>query len=255
MSTTTITRPHSSQLILDNRNLNYTAHTTNMIANPQYISNDYQTQPYHLPYYHHHNVYNANLYGTPMVREPTPMLRDPTPMPTIGRTPAEDEQVCYMSDNEPSDYVISSFTTDNQTKKQMPQNRSKAKNSNAKRKYNKKLINTRQSDDQLPTTIPTAAAFAELVADSTSMSSQSSNSSVSVGTCIGKVRKYKKRNRQNFVQESSNDDSQSQRGVANLRERQRTHSLNSAFTSLRKLIPTLPSDKLSKIQTLQLASR
>ncbi|KPP79502.1 twist family bHLH transcription factor 2-like [Scleropages formosus] len=48
---------------------------------------------------------------------------------------------------------------------------------------------------------------------------------------------------------------QSQRVLANVRERQRTQSLNEAFASLRKIIPTLPSDKLSKIQTLKLASR
>jgi len=47
---------------------------------------------------------------------------------------------------------------------------------------------------------------------------------------------------------------QSQRVMANVRERQRTQSLNQAFTSLRNIIPTLPSDKLSKIQTLKLAS-
>jgi len=44
------------------------------------------------------------------------------------------------------------------------------------------------------------------------------------------------------------------RSMANVRERQRTQSLNEAFTALRKIIPTLPSDKLSKIQTLKLAS-
>ncbi|KAB0396260.1 hypothetical protein E2I00_003230 [Balaenoptera physalus] len=32
-------------------------------------------------------------------------------------------------------------------------------------------------------------------------------------------------------------------------------SLNEAFAALRKIIPTLPSDKLSKIQTLKLAAR
>ena len=48
---------------------------------------------------------------------------------------------------------------------------------------------------------------------------------------------------------------QSQRVMANVRERQRTQSLNEAFASLRKIIPTLPSDKLSKIQTLKLAAR
>lgn len=46
-----------------------------------------------------------------------------------------------------------------------------------------------------------------------------------------------------------------QRWQANVRERQRTQSLNEAFSALRKIIPTLPSDKLSKIQTLKLASR
>ena len=54
---------------------------------------------------------------------------------------------------------------------------------------------------------------------------------------------------------SSFEDMQTQRVMANVRERQRTQSLNDAFTSLRKIIPTLPSDKLSKIQTLKLASR
>lgn len=47
----------------------------------------------------------------------------------------------------------------------------------------------------------------------------------------------------------------SQRVMANVRERQRTQSLNEAFAALRKIIPTLPSDKLSKIQTLKLAAR
>lgn len=50
------------------------------------------------------------------------------------------------------------------------------------------------------------------------------------------------------------DELQNQRMLANVRERQRTQSLNEAFASLRKIIPTMPSDKLSKIQTLKLAS-
>lgn len=53
----------------------------------------------------------------------------------------------------------------------------------------------------------------------------------------------------------SYEDIQTQRVMANVRERQRTQSLNEAFASLRKIIPTLPSDKLSKIQTLKLAAR
>lgn len=43
--------------------------------------------------------------------------------------------------------------------------------------------------------------------------------------------------------------------LANVRERQRAQSLNEAFARARKIIPTLPSDKLSKIQTLKLAAR
>lgn len=53
----------------------------------------------------------------------------------------------------------------------------------------------------------------------------------------------------------SYEDIQNQRIMANVRERQRTQSLNEAFACLRKSIPTLPSDKLSKIQTLKLAAR
>ncbi|XP_044143451.1 transcription factor 15-like [Bufo gargarizans] len=46
-----------------------------------------------------------------------------------------------------------------------------------------------------------------------------------------------------------------QRQAANARERDRTHSVNTAFTALRTLIPTEPADRrLSKIETLRLAS-
>ncbi|XP_078092298.1 transcription factor 15 [Mustelus asterias] len=45
------------------------------------------------------------------------------------------------------------------------------------------------------------------------------------------------------------------RQAANARERDRTHSVNTAFSALRTLIPTEPADrKLSKIETLRLAS-
>lgn len=53
----------------------------------------------------------------------------------------------------------------------------------------------------------------------------------------------------------SDEENKTQRTMANVRERQRTQSLNEAFAALRKIIPTLPSDKLSKIQTLKLAAR
>ncbi|KAK3589037.1 hypothetical protein CHS0354_007986 [Potamilus streckersoni] len=46
-----------------------------------------------------------------------------------------------------------------------------------------------------------------------------------------------------------------QRYQANARERDRTHSVNTAFITLRTLIPTEPADrKLSKIETLRLAT-
>lgn len=51
------------------------------------------------------------------------------------------------------------------------------------------------------------------------------------------------------------DEFSNQRVMANVRERQRTQSLNDAFKALQQIIPTLPSDKLSKIQTLKLATR
>ncbi|XP_048514229.1 basic helix-loop-helix transcription factor scleraxis isoform X2 [Athalia rosae] len=51
------------------------------------------------------------------------------------------------------------------------------------------------------------------------------------------------------------DEPGKQRCQANARERDRTHSVNTAFTALRTLIPTEPADrKLSKIETLRLAS-
>ena len=53
---------------------------------------------------------------------------------------------------------------------------------------------------------------------------------------------------------NSYEELQIQRSQANVRERQRTKNLNEAFTELRKIVPTMPSDKLSKIQTLKLAS-
>merc|ERR1712224_378053 len=52
----------------------------------------------------------------------------------------------------------------------------------------------------------------------------------------------------------SHDELAAQRNQANVRERMRTQSLNEAFANLRQSIPTMPSDKMSKIQTLKLAS-
>jgi hypothetical protein len=48
--------------------------------------------------------------------------------------------------------------------------------------------------------------------------------------------------------------SQQVKRVANIRERQRTENVNEAFEKLREIVPSLPSDKLSKIQTIRLAT-
>ncbi|KAL2749380.1 GATA zinc finger domain-containing protein 10-like isoform X1 [Vespula maculifrons] len=48
---------------------------------------------------------------------------------------------------------------------------------------------------------------------------------------------------------------QNQRVIANVRERKRTQTMNKGFAALRKVIPTLPSDKLTRIQIIKLATR
>ncbi|GFS45577.1 hypothetical protein TNIN_246301 [Trichonephila inaurata madagascariensis] len=45
------------------------------------------------------------------------------------------------------------------------------------------------------------------------------------------------------------------REEANKRERQRTKNLNDGFNMVRRIIPTVPSDKMSKIQTLKLCQQ
>ncbi|CAH0694656.1 unnamed protein product [Spodoptera exigua] len=68
-------------------------------------------------------------------------------------------------------------------------------------------------------------------------------------------RRSRKRSKASRKKTQSFEEMQIQRVMANVRERQRTQSLNEAFASLRQIIPSLPSDKLSKIQTLQLATQ
>ncbi|KAM7343289.1 twist family bHLH transcription factor [Cochliomyia hominivorax] len=68
-------------------------------------------------------------------------------------------------------------------------------------------------------------------------------------------RKPRRRTKRKSSKTEDVEDFHSQRIMANVRERQRTQSLNDAFKALQQIIPTLPSDKLSKIQTLKLATR
>ncbi|XP_051859837.1 protein twist isoform X2 [Drosophila albomicans] len=68
-------------------------------------------------------------------------------------------------------------------------------------------------------------------------------------------RKPRRRLKRKPSKSEETDEFSNQRVMANVRERQRTQSLNDAFKALQQIIPTLPSDKLSKIQTLKLATR
>ncbi|XP_044311350.1 transcription factor 15 [Varanus komodoensis] len=76
--------------------------------------------------------------------------------------------------------------------------------------------------------------------------SESDASDQSFGCCDGRRKVARKAGQVVVVK---------QRQAANARERDRTQSVNTAFTALRTLIPTEPVDrKLSKIETLRLAS-
>uniref|UniRef100_A0A1B0GBZ0 BHLH domain-containing protein n=1 Tax=Glossina morsitans morsitans TaxID=37546 RepID=A0A1B0GBZ0_GLOMM len=68
-------------------------------------------------------------------------------------------------------------------------------------------------------------------------------------------RKPRKRAKRKTYKIEDAEDFQTQRLMANVRERQRTQSLNDAFKALQEIIPTRPEDKLSKIQTLKLAKK
>lgn len=92
--------------------------------------------------------------------------------------------------------------------------------------------------------------------DDSCSSGVKSTSPVSTSMTITSGSSEKKARKKNYCHGFQNyEELQTQRILANVRERQRTQSLNDAFSSLRKIIPTLPSDKLSKIQTLKLATR
>ena len=59
--------------------------------------------------------------------------------------------------------------------------------------------------------------------------------------------------KQRRLEAQSEEERAQMRDCANVRERARTKDLNTAYGKLRQSVPTLPSDKLSKIETLKLA--
>ncbi|XP_060073876.1 twist-related protein-like [Ylistrum balloti] len=126
--------------------------------------------------------------------------------------------------------------------------------------YSKSRKNKRKrSEDSHNVSVDVRKPF-ELYNDLESMSSSSLSSSASLSPgsdCSTDIHCSKKARKSTSSKSSPQSvaDIQTQRVMANVRERQRTQSLNEGFSSLRKIIPTLPSDKLSKIQTLKLATR
>lgn len=90
-------------------------------------------------------------------------------------------------------------------------------------------------------------------------SSDSNGSSEDASTFRNGTGTSKKRKSRNSSDDNEQDQGEFQytrpRNAANARERDRTHSVNSAFITLRTLIPTEPANrKLSKIETLRLAT-
>ncbi len=105
-----------------------------------------------------------------------------------------------------------------------------------------------------PQELLTTAKGRKRASRSASCSSSSSSSTTSKKSAIGKKKRLSNdaksaRHKKLISPEELNQ----QRNQANIRERQRTQSLNDAFQNLRQRIPTLPSDKMSKIQTIKLA--
>lgn len=137
-------------------------------------------------------------------------------------------------------------------------NTKKRKNNRSKLKHDNQMTTVKipKENDSFVQSTPTINNDNPLTTTTTMINNAAASAGgESPNNSIGKIRKYKVRNRKKQIKETTFDDLQSQRVQANVRERQRTQSLNEAFASLRKIIPTLPSDKLSKIQTLKLASR
>ena len=98
--------------------------------------------------------------------------------------------------------------------------------------------------------------FSSSLSTSPSYSSNISDCSSSSSTSYvqNSISTYNSNNDDLQTDELNSSMNQPVRQIANVRERQRTESLNDAFEKLRKIVPTLPSDKLSKIQTLKLAT-
>ena len=137
-----------------------------------------------------------------------------------------------------NNFSYSSKTTNKANKPVACNNSKKEKNSikplPKKRKYATELY----SESVVPIVAHLADKKNECQDINASFASSISSSSSMTDQFGGKQRRFSPRQRQ----------------VANQRERDRTHSVNSAFLQLRDLIPTEPLDrKLSKIETLRLA--
>lgn len=229
---------------INNNNIMYTSDDYSMGSiqtNPNIYYGNCNGQQQQQSQYNHHHL------SPDCVSQVDMQMRSSTnPFPELNAMP-QNVQINLLNNNNSinnnnnNNLDVHSIQIDGKTKgtKKRKNNRLKSKNDCP----NAKIL--KESDSFRTTPMPVTTLDAP----------KTPTSPASNPNALGKIRKYKVRNRKKQTKETSYDDLQSQRVMANVRERQRTQSLNEAFASLRKIIPTLPSDKLSKIQTLKLASR
>jgi hypothetical protein len=221
--------PNGAQNILPNYNENF-----NIINNQHVVDQSNQQQNFNF-YYQNGHQYPLNIYAT---NEPNTTMLKINSNPNIQLNQISNIGNGRKRKNASSEFVIEGAQQTNKKSKT---------NKGAQKVSNNRQISPRNYDEN------------EIVSiENKKMSFISPNN-----TSVFNANKIMIRSRQASKSPSSSsrssfnqeDDVQQQRVMANVRERQRTQSLNEAFASLRQIIPTLPSDKLSKIQTLKLATR
>ncbi len=205
-------------------------HNIQAYPNVNNIHSQLHSRPDHFPYeqlqqtsYSSHNPYTCGYYATSTL---TSVSSENLIRPLEGQL--------YQNNN----YSMTSTST----KKSKPTRNKKEKSEQSKLSSNppKRRKTESASERTLSTIVKENTSSKEFQTDIINASFASSISSSSSNTELGsaKQRRFSPRQRQ----------------VANQRERDRTHSVNSAFLQLRDLIPTEPLDrKLSKIETLRLA--
>lgn len=127
------------------------------------------------------------------------------------------------------------------------------------------VYNGQDLTNYLPKTLPGQEIQATKISHELPPSPEDSSEKQSMNNNYKQSRKRRRktyRNNNNSSDSSSDVEfydhshgSKKQRTVANDRERKRTQQLNEALSSLRRIVPSLPADKLSKYQTIKLATQ